>query len=126
MSLGIKVKAARGGDKFEFKVDEKSSVKELKVQIEGASKIPSEQQRLIYKGHVLKDEQTMADISKSFQRTLSEGILPPYLLPFLCCPSLSFPPLRFFPFRYPFNLPQPPDYIVPFQQKSSLKTPSCW
>jgi len=60
--MKIKVKAARGGDKYEFKVDKSQQVDELKKQITGASKIPPEEQRLIYKGRVLKDDQTMEDL----------------------------------------------------------------
>lgn len=73
--MKIKVKAARGGDKFEFDVKNDQPVEELKKQIENASKITPEEQRLIYKGRVLKDEQTMAEISKFFQS-------PPF-----CCAS---------------------------------------
>jgi len=60
--MNIKVKAARGGSKYEFKVSGKMAVAELKKQVQEKSEIKSEEQRLIYKGRVLKDEQTMDDL----------------------------------------------------------------
>lgn len=51
--------AARMGNKFVVEVDLGATVLTLKGFLVDKSAIPADQQRLIYKGRVLKDEQTL-------------------------------------------------------------------
>jgi hypothetical protein len=47
------------GNKFSLPVDLTSAVRDLKVLLVERSEIPADQQRLIYKGRVLKDDSTL-------------------------------------------------------------------
>jgi ubiquilin len=64
--MQITVKTTNG-DKFTVQVENGMLVSELKAVIHSLQDIPADQQRIIYKGHVLKDEKTL----ESYQ--LEEG-----------------------------------------------------
>ena len=56
----INIKCAPEGAKFTVDVDNlQTTVSEFKTLLQEKSKIPAEDQRLIYKGHVLKDSRTL-------------------------------------------------------------------
>lgn len=50
-----------GGEKLSLDVTPKQTIAELKAAVAGKCDIPAENQRLIYKGQVLKDEKTVED-----------------------------------------------------------------
>jgi ubiquilin len=56
--IKVTVKLATGA-KYELEVEPNISVEDFKALLAEKSQIPSEQQRLIYSGHVLKNEQTI-------------------------------------------------------------------
>lgn len=58
-SFVLVVKPTTGGDKFSVDVTSSMTVVELKEQVQTKTDIPSAEQRLIYKGQVLKDERTV-------------------------------------------------------------------
>jgi len=53
-----------GGDKLSLEVTPKQTIAELKAAVATKCDIPAENQRLIYKGQVLKDEKTVEDYGK--------------------------------------------------------------
>ncbi len=53
-----------GGDKLSLEVTPKQTIAELKTAVATKCDIPAENQRLIYKGQVLKDEKTVEDYGK--------------------------------------------------------------
>lgn len=55
------------GSKFSVDIDLESTVESFKAVLSEKCEIPSEQQRLIYKGRILKDDQTL----KSYGTVLS-------------------------------------------------------
>ena len=58
--MQLVVKPTAGGDKFTVQdLQVSQTVAELKAEVAKKSSIPAEQQRLIYKGQVLKDERTL-------------------------------------------------------------------
>lgn len=60
--LSVVIKPTAGGDKFTVTVPASASVADLKAQVAlGGPNIPAEEQRLIYKGQVLKDERALSD-----------------------------------------------------------------
>ena len=62
----VNVKIAPDGEKFTVEVDDmKISVTDFKAKLEIKSKVPADQQRLIYKGHVLRDGRTLESYCKS-------------------------------------------------------------
>lgn len=75
--IPIVVKPTTGGDKFTVEVDLDISVLELKEEVSKQSSIPAAEQRLIYKGQVLKDDRVL--------RTYGRSTLCPYF-PFYFCP----------------------------------------
>jgi Ubiquitin family len=54
------------GEKFTVPLDTDATVQAFKESIAEEAQVPSESQRLIYKGRVLKDEQTLASYGKKF------------------------------------------------------------
>ena len=58
-SIKIHVKPTAGGDKFSVEIETSASVRELKEAVAGKCTISADEQRLIYKGQVLKDERTV-------------------------------------------------------------------
>jgi len=59
MPFKIKVKPTSGGANVTVSTDNATSIAELKEAIATEASIPSAEQRLIYKGQVLKDERTV-------------------------------------------------------------------
>lgn len=59
MPFKIKVKPTSGGANVVVSTDNATSIAELKEAIAAEASIPSAEQRLIYKGQVLKDERTV-------------------------------------------------------------------
>ena len=53
------IKPTSGGDKFQAEVETSATVRELKEEVARKSDTPADQQRLIYKGQVLKDDKTV-------------------------------------------------------------------
>jgi ubiquilin len=57
-SVTVHVRCSNG-NKFSLAVDLASTVRDLKMMLVERSEIPADQQRLIYKGRVLKDESSL-------------------------------------------------------------------
>ena len=58
--MQLVVKPTAGGDKFTVQdLQVSQTVADLKAEVAKKSSTPAEQQRLIYKGQVLKDERTL-------------------------------------------------------------------
>ena len=64
-SFKINVKPTSGGDKLTLDVEETMTIAELKEALTALSSIPVEEQRLIYKGQVLKNERTVESYGKA-------------------------------------------------------------
>ena len=65
--IKIKVKTLRGGQKdFELTVSTSITIPELKAKLEEVTSVPPSQQRLIYLGKVLKDEDKLSDYRTQF------------------------------------------------------------
>lgn len=58
-SIKINVKPTAGGDKFSVEIETSVTIRELKEAVAGKCTIAADEQRLIYKGQVLKDERTV-------------------------------------------------------------------
>jgi hypothetical protein len=58
-SIRIVVKPTAGGDKIDREVETSGTIREVKEQLAEACSIPADDQRLIYKGQILKDERTV-------------------------------------------------------------------
>lgn len=54
------------GSKFSVQVDLEATVGAFKGVVAGSCDVPAEQQRLIYKGRILKDDQTLASYGARF------------------------------------------------------------
>ncbi|OII77691.1 ubiquitin family protein [Cryptosporidium andersoni] len=67
LSLIFKVS---GGSQFTLSVPKKLSIKEMKEKVSEPSKIPSTQQRLIYKGRILKDDDRLEDLNAENGHTM--------------------------------------------------------
>lgn len=52
-------------EKFSVSIDASSTILQLKEAVETTSSVPVLQQRLIYKGHVLKDVRTIESYGKA-------------------------------------------------------------
>ena len=59
-SLNIVIKPTAGGSKFTLQVEPNNSIAELKAEVAKHCGYPGAEQRLIYKGQILKDELTVA------------------------------------------------------------------
>lgn len=57
--IKIVVKPTSGGQKIEADVETGFSIHEVKEQLSAKCDIPAADQRLIYKGQILKDERTV-------------------------------------------------------------------
>jgi ubiquilin len=57
--LKVQVKPTAGGEKFSVEVEDDIIISELKEEVAKHSTIPAPEQRLIYKGQILKDERTV-------------------------------------------------------------------
>ena len=62
-SKTINIKCAPGGEKFDIEVDDEFTVQAFKLLLEEKCNIPADQQRLIYKGYVLRDQRTIESYS---------------------------------------------------------------
>lgn len=62
ITLNIK---STGGEKYSIQTKTSVLVEEFKEALEKKCNIPPAQQRLIYRGHVLKDNKTLASYGKS-------------------------------------------------------------
>ena len=58
-NIKVNIKPTAGGDKFSVDTQTSASVRDLKEAVAGQCTIPADEQRLIYKGQVLKDERTV-------------------------------------------------------------------
>lgn len=58
-SFKIFIKPTSGGEKFSVETQGSMQVSELKDAVTAAADIPAAEQRLIYKGQVLKNERTV-------------------------------------------------------------------
>ncbi|KAJ6829877.1 ubiquitin domain-containing protein DSK2b-like [Iris pallida] len=58
------------GTKFSVEADSQSAVGAFKAQLAGTCDVPADQQRLIYKGRILKDEQTLASYGVESDHTI--------------------------------------------------------
>lgn len=57
-SIKVTIKPTSGGDKFQAEIETSATVRELKEEVARKCDTPADQQRLIYKGQVLKDDKT--------------------------------------------------------------------
>jgi ubiquilin len=55
----IIIKPTAGGAKFTVEINPSMTVGELKEEVSKVNNVPAAEQRLIYKGQVLKDERTV-------------------------------------------------------------------
>ena len=62
--LKLKVKTSTGAQ-YDLEVEATSTVEEVKKLLEPQSSIPADQQRLIYSGHILKNENTLGSYCTS-------------------------------------------------------------
>lgn len=58
-SITLFIKPTAGGDKLSVEIQPDSTVEQLKEVIQQKHSVPAGEQRLIYKGQVLKDEKTV-------------------------------------------------------------------
>ncbi|TXG59903.1 hypothetical protein EZV62_014476 [Acer yangbiense] len=66
---GVKVNVrCSNGSKFSVEIDLESTVESFKGVLSEKSDIPTDQQRLIYKGRILKDDQTLKSYGKASRR----------------------------------------------------------
>lgn len=59
MPVKIAVKPTAGGQKIEEEVEPEWTIQEVKEHLAEQASIPATEQRLIYKGQILKDERTV-------------------------------------------------------------------
>jgi len=59
--ITFNVKPQAGGDDFSVTITLESTVAQVKEQIHEKTSIEKEHMRLIFKGRILKDEQTLSD-----------------------------------------------------------------
>ncbi len=64
MSIVVNVKPTAGGDKITVEIEASSTVEDLKEVLAPKCSIPAPEQRLIYKGQVMKDEKTLDSYGK--------------------------------------------------------------
>lgn len=62
--ISVNIKSSSGIN-LSIQVDENSTIGEFKQLLEPQCNIPASQQRLIYAGHVLKDNQTISSYCKT-------------------------------------------------------------
>ena len=62
--ITIVVKPAAGGEKVSVSANTSLTVQELKEEVAKGSGVPAAEQRLIYKGQILRDERTIESYSK--------------------------------------------------------------
>ena len=74
-SFTLIVKPTAGGDKFSVEASLSMTIAELKQQVQAKSQMLPEEQRLIYKGQVLKDERTAESYGTDCRSRLSDRIV---------------------------------------------------
>lgn len=67
----VAVKPTQGGDRFNVEVSSESSVSEFKEEVNRVREVPVAEQRIIYKGQVLKDERTVGSYGEDIARAAS-------------------------------------------------------
>jgi hypothetical protein len=72
--IKVSVKPTAGGDKIVTDVEPEATILEVKEQLAPQCSIPAAEQRLIYKGQILKDERTV----ESYGTQLAEERLRPW------------------------------------------------
>ena len=65
-SLTLFIKPTAGGDRLSVQIGPDSSVEQLKQAIQDQHSVPAAEQRLIYKGQVLKDEKSVKDYGRAW------------------------------------------------------------
>ena len=65
--MKINIKSSAGADKSVVTCSPDNTVAELKGIVQAVTQVPAEQQRLIFKGHVLKDAQTLKELGECRQ-----------------------------------------------------------
>eukprot|EP00898_Chlorokybus_atmophyticus_P006757 jgi/Chlat1/7082/Chrsp57S06778 len=68
--MTVHVKTTAAGGKFSVEVEGSLTVAEFKALLADKSSVPAPQQRLIYKGHVLKDDRTLASYGLEHEHTV--------------------------------------------------------
>lgn len=64
-SIKVTIKPTSGGEKFQAEIETSATVRELKEEVARKCDTSAEQQRLIYKGQVLKDDKTVESYGMS-------------------------------------------------------------
>jgi ubiquilin len=89
-SVTVHVRCSNG-NKFSLSVDLTSTVRDLKMMLVERSEIPADQQRLIYKGRVLKDESSLDSYGAFFFfGPCVIGSVPPLPMELLFCDCYTF------------------------------------
>ena len=63
-SVQVTIKPTSGGDKFQAEIEASATIRELKEEVARKCDTAAGQQRLIYKGQVLKDDRTVDSYGK--------------------------------------------------------------
>ena len=66
-SIKVIIKPTSGGEKFHAEIKTSATVRELKEEVSRKCDTSAEQQRLIYKGQVLKDDKTIESYGVLFE-----------------------------------------------------------
>ena len=73
-TFDVKIKSTGTGEKiFTVSTGDKATIAELKQAIEAKASVPAGEQRVIYKGQVLKDERTIESYGKSRESPCSKA-----------------------------------------------------
>ena len=74
--FNIYLKSTTGGDKIPVDVSNEMTIAEVKAAAADKAEVPAENQRLIYKGQVLKDDRTIASYGGLFLLVFKQQVLP--------------------------------------------------
>ncbi len=55
----VTIKLTPNGETFKVPLDGNDTIQQFKISASVATNIPAEEQRLVYKGHLLKDDRTL-------------------------------------------------------------------
>ena len=72
--FSVAVKPTQGGDRFTVEVSNESNISEFKEEVRKAREVPVAEQRIIYKGQVLKDERTVGSYGRHLCRTVARPL----------------------------------------------------
>ena len=78
------------GSKFAVRADLGATVGAFKAIVAESCDVPAPQQRLIYKGRILKDEQTLASYGACFPSSTENALALPRDLARLCCGGFDY------------------------------------